>query len=156
MNNEEMTVDKAVDTGKPFTLRPLCDEDMYPILDIIAKVCPEEIRPIFEKVIARFGDLEKLIPTVDDNASEQEKIFADAAKEKLLSDLVSDIGVDIVMQLGLTVIRNMKTVKNEVYALLSDLSGIPADDIRKMPFGTTPKMIMTVVKNVRNLDFFGE
>lgn len=150
MNNEEMIVDKAVE--KPFTLRPLCDEDLYPILDIIAKVCPEEIRPIFMKVVEKFGGMENL-PDVSDELAPEE---VNAAREKLLTDLAADIGVDIVMDLGLIIIRNLKMVKDDVYALLSDLSGIPADQIRKMPFGTTPKMIMAVVRDVRNLDFFGE
>lgn len=154
MNNNEMTVDNVVE--KPFTLRPLLDEDLYPILDIIAKVCPEDIRPIFTKVMAKFGDLEELAPAVDENAPEEAKELAEIARKKTLEDLANDVGMDIVLQLGLAVIRNMKTVKNEVYVLLSDLSGIPADQIRKMPFGTTPKMIMAVVKDIRNRDFFGE
>lgn len=150
MNNEEMIVDKAVE--KPFTLRPLCDEDLYTILDIIAKVCPEEIRPIFMKVVEKFSGMENL-PDVSDELAPEE---VNAAREKLMVDLAADIGVDIVMDLGLIIIRNLKMVKDDVYALLSDLSGIPADQIRKMPFGTTPKMIMAVVRDVKNLDFFGE
>lgn len=150
MNNEEMIVDKAVE--KPFTLRPLCDEDLYTILDIIAKVCPEEIRPIFMKVVEKFGGMENLPDVSDEHAPEE----VNAAREKLMADMAADIGVDIVMDLGLIIIRNLKTVKDDVYALLSDLSGIPADQIRKMPFGTTPKMIMAVVRDVRNTDFFGE
>lgn len=150
MNNEEKNADKAVE--KPFTLRPLCDEDLYPILDIIAKVCPEQMQPIFMKVMEKFNGMENL-PDVSDGLAPEE---VNAAREKLLADLATDIGVDVVMDLGLTIIRNLKTVKDEVYSLLSDLSGIPADQIRTMPFGTTPKMIMAVVKDIRNLDFFGE
>ncbi|MBQ9740414.1 MAG: hypothetical protein IJV91_05680 [Kiritimatiellae bacterium] len=145
MNNEEKIVEKPVN-NQPYTLRPLCDEDLYPILDIIAKVCPDEIRPIFDMVAAKFDDMVKLI---DDDVQEDEK-------QKIIADLANDLGVDVVMQLGLTIIRNVKTVKNEVYALLSDLSGIPAENIRRMPFGTTPKMIMDVAKNAKNHGFFGE
>lgn len=145
MNTEENSVDKAVES-KPYTLRPLCDEDMYPILDIIGKVCPEDLRPIIKK------------------ASEQyEKMTAgmtgeDVGKEKMdiITQIVIDIGVDIVSDLVLTVIRNMKTVKDDVYALLSDMSGIPADQIRKMKFGTTPKMIMEIAKDIKNQSFFEE
>lgn len=137
MNNEEMNVDKAVEKGKPYTLRPLCDEDLYPILDIIAKVCPEDVRPVFMKAVEKFSTHTE-------------------GDENVMEELATEVGMDIVMQLGLIVIRNLKTVKADVYALLSDLSGIPADKIRKMPFVTTPKMIMDVVKDVRNLDFFGE
>ena len=156
MNNTEMNVDNAVEKGRPYMLRPLYDEDLYPVLDIIAKVCPEDLQPVFSKVMAKFGSLEKLAPAVDKDAPEEAKILAEAARRKALEELANDIGVDIVMQLGLTIIRNLKTVKNEVYALLSDLSGIDADEIRRMPFGTTPRMIMDVVKDIRNLDFFGE
>ena len=144
MNNEEMIVDKAVE--KPFTLRPLCDEDLYPILDIIAKVCPEEIRPIFNKVLIKYDGLSVIS---GENMKPEEK-------QEIVNSLAEKVGIDIIMDLGLIIIRNLKTVKDDVYALLSDLSGIPADQIRKMPFGTTPKMIMAVVRDVRNLDFFGE
>lgn len=138
MNNEEMIVDKAVE--KPFTLRPLYDEELYTILDIIEKLCPEDIRPIFIKAMEKFTKKE-----------------AEAGDDKdMLEKLANDFGMDVVMELGLVIIRNMKNVKDDVYALLSDLSGIPADQIRKMPFGTTPKMIMDVVKDERNRDFFGE
>ena len=144
MNNEEMIVDKAVE--KPFTLRPLCDEDLYPILDIIAKVCPEEIRPIFNKVLIKYDGLSVIS---GENMKPEDK-------QEIVNSLAEEVGIDIIMDLGLIIIRNLKTVKDDVYALLSDLSGIPADQIRKMPFGTTPKMIMAVVRDVRNLDFFGE
>ena len=144
MNNEEMIVDKAVE--KPFTLRPLCDEDLYPILDIIAKVCPEEIRPIFNKVLIKYDGLSVIS---GENMKPEDK-------QEIVNSRAEEVGIDIIMDLGLIIIRNLKTVKDDVYALLSDLSGIPADQIRKMPFGTTPKMIMAVVRDVRNLDFFGE
>lgn len=136
MNNVENSVEKV----KPYTLRPLCDEELYTILDIIAKVCPDDLQPIFIKAMDKFTKKE-----------------AEAGDDKdMLEKLANDFGMDVVMELGLVIIRNLKKVKDDVYALLSDLSGIDADQIRKMPFGTTPRMIMDVVKDVRNLDFFGE
>lgn len=52
------------------------------------------------------------------------------------------------------IMKNIKACKNEVYALLSDLSGIPADEIRTMPFGTTPKMLKEIFENEKDSDFF--
>ena len=52
------------------------------------------------------------------------------------------------------IMKNIKACKNEVYSLLSDLSGIPADEIRKMPFGTTPKMLKEIFENEKDSDFF--
>lgn len=54
------------------------------------------------------------------------------------------------------IMKNIKACKNEVYSLLSDLSGIPADEIRKMPFGTTPKMLKEIFENEKDSDFFTE
>lgn len=145
MNNEEQTASNAAKSS-PYTLRPLCDEDLYPIIDIIANVCPEEMRPIFMKIVGKFEDLEKLIS----------KDTEEDEKQKIISDMAVDVGIDVVMDLALTVIRNLKTVKDDVYALLSDLSGLPAEQIRKMGFGTTPRMIWSVVKDIRNQGFFVE
>lgn len=54
------------------------------------------------------------------------------------------------------IMKNIKACKNEVYTLLSDLSGIPAEEIRKMPFGTTPKMLKEIFENEKDSDFFTE
>ena len=62
------------------------------------------------------------------------------------------IGFDIVK----FIMKNIKACKNEVYALLSDLSGIPAEEIKKMPFGTTPNMLKEIFQNEKDTDFFTE
>lgn len=62
------------------------------------------------------------------------------------------IGFDIVK----FIMKNIKACKNEVYALLSDLSGIPAEEIKKMPFGTTPNMLKEIFENEKDTDFFTE
>jgi hypothetical protein len=110
---------------KPYTLRPLCDEDLYPILAIIGKVFPDELSTAFVQV---------------------------ASKEKTFKE----IGYDVGFKLFTAVIKNLHTVDVEVYEMLSSLSGIPAQDIRKMKFGTTPKMLWEVYNDVKNQDFFGD
>jgi hypothetical protein len=47
-----------------------------------------------------------------------------------------------------------KAANEEVYALLSDVSGIPAADIQEMEFGTTPNMIWDIISNEKNNSFF--
>lgn len=63
-------------------------------------------------------------------------------------------GAEVVMKLAVAVIRNMNIVEDEVYSLLSDVSGIPAEEIKEMEFGTTPLMIFDIVKNEKNASFF--
>ena len=122
MDNVENTV---MTEEKPYTLRRLKDKDLWPVLDIIGKVFPENLSAVFVEV---------------------------ATGQKT----ASEVGGIVVMKLIMAVIRNLKTVHDEVYEFLSDVSGIPAAEIEEMPFGTTPNMIWDIVKSEKNADFFKE
>lgn len=145
MSNKENNVvdmpeaaNKAVQKAaneKPYTLSRLNDEDMWPVLDIIGKVFPD--------------DVSKLIAATMLDVAE-----GDITDKDRLNKAVSKVGADVLVKLVVAVLKNMKLVKDDVYTLLSSVSGIPVDDIKKMPFGTTPMMIWDVVKNESNADFF--
>lgn len=109
---------------RTYTLRRLRDKDLWPVLDIIGKVFPDELSTVFAQLVS---------------------------KEKT----VEEVGVTVVMRLVVAVIKNMNKVHDEVYAFLSDVSGIPAAEIEEMEFGTTPMMIWDIVRNEKNNDFFG-
>lgn len=113
----EETVERA------YTLRKLKDKDLFPILNIITTVFPDDLAEIFTKVVS---------------------------KQKS----VSEIGGITVMKLVVAVLKNINKVQDELYALLSDMSGIPAADIQEMEFGTTPMMIWDIVGDVKNAGFF--
>jgi hypothetical protein len=79
------------------------------------------------------------------------KVFVQlTTKEKT----VQEVGATAVLKIVLAVLKNMDKVKDEVYALLSDVSGIPAADIQEMEFGTTPNMIWDIISNEKNNSFF--
>ena len=108
---------------KPYTLRDLTDEDMYPVIDIIATVFPEDLTPIIMKVMSG---------------------------EKSMAEL----GAAATIQIVRAILKNIGVIRDDLYAFLSGVSGIPAEDIRKMPFGTTPMMLWDIVNNVKGADFF--
>ena len=79
------------------------------------------------------------------------KVFVQlSTKEKS----VQEVGAMAVLKMVLAVLKNMDKVQDDVYALLSDVSGIPAEDIPNMEFGTTPNMIWDIVSNEKNNSFF--
>ena len=79
------------------------------------------------------------------------KVFVQlSTKEKS----VQEVGAMAVMKMVLAVLKNMDKVKDDVYNLLSDVSGIPAEEIQNMEFGTTPSMIWDIVNNEKNNGFF--
>lgn len=72
------------------------------------------------------------------------------AKEKT----VNEVGIAVVTKLVIAALKNVDKVHDDLYGLLSDVSGIPAKDIEEMEFGTTPMMIWDIVKNEKNAGFF--
>ena len=67
---------------------------------------------------------------------------------------VKDIGILAAFDLADILIGNLTKVEEEMYSLYSDMSGIPADEIRAMEFGTLPLMIMDSFNGVKNTSFF--
>jgi hypothetical protein len=79
------------------------------------------------------------------------KVFVQlSTKEKT----VQEVGATAVLKMVLAVLKNMDKVQEDVYALLSDVSGIPAAEIAEMEFGTTPMMIWDIIGNEKNNGFF--
>lgn len=132
MNNEEIrnqeeTLEQEETVERNYELRRLKDRDLFPILGIVADVFPDNLAAIFRKAVAKGGDKEKV---------------------------VEEIGVDAVVKIVQAVMKNMDKVEEDVYSLLSDVSGIPAEEIQDMPFGTTPMMIFDIINNEKNNGFF--
>ena len=111
---------------KPYTLRRLMDVDLFPVMTIIGKVFPDDLAKIFANIL-----------------------FDDSSQKK-----AEKIGVITTTRLVAAVMKNIGSVQEDVYTLLSSLSGIPADEIKEMEFGTTPMMIMDVVEDAKNTSFF--
>jgi len=110
--------------SRPYTLRPLKDKDLYTILSIIDRIFP--------------GD--KLQET-----------FSNVSIEGKTPE---EIGGIIATKLGFGLIRNIVTAHDEIYALLADVSGIQAERIDDMGFGTGPMMIWDIIREAKNSDFF--
>ena len=69
-------------------------------------------------------------------------------------ETLKQIGILAAFDLADILIGNLTKVEEEVYSLYSDMSGIAADEIRAMEFGTLPLMIMDSFNEVKNTSFF--
>lgn len=67
---------------------------------------------------------------------------------------VDEIGGMVVYKIAVSVLKNVSAIPDKIYPLLSDLSGIPADEIPEMAFGTTPSMVWDIVADAKNASFF--
>lgn len=127
-NTPEIPVEEVVKKEKPYTLRELTDEDIYPICEIIGKVLPEDMKNSFVQMMSAEKPMESL----------------------------KEIGIMVAFDLGKLILQNLGSIKDEMYAFLSSLSSIPEEELRKMPLGTTPRMIKDVFQGAKNTDFFKE
>jgi hypothetical protein len=121
MENLKETME--VNETPAYTLRPLKDKDVWPVVDILSKVFPDDLGAIFAQIMTGERNVEQL-------------------------------GAIVVVRLVTAVLKNVNKVRNEVYALLADVSGIPAEEIEEMEFGTSPMMIWEIANNARNASFF--
>ncbi len=67
---------------------------------------------------------------------------------------VKEIGVMASFDIADILIGNLAKAEDEIYELWSDLSGIPAGEMKDMEFGTLPLMIMDTFSEARNTGFF--
>lgn len=136
MNNEEIrnqeeTLEQEETVERSYELRRLKDRDLFPILGIVADVFPDDISAIIKKSVDKWE-----------------------GKDKTKEQIVEEIGVDAVAKIVQAVMKNMDKVQDDVYSLLSSVSGIPAEEIQDMPFGTTPMMIYDIIISEKNNGFF--
>lgn len=61
MSDKEKKATEMKNTNKPYTLRRLDGDDLWPVLDIVGKVLPDDLAPVFteiatgEKSVAEVG-----------------------------------------------------------------------------------------------------
>lgn len=121
---------------KAFELRSLEADDMFPMFQIVSKIGIKEFKSCFE------------------SATVQEAIGKLAAEKKNDKSAVAAIGMMVGMDIIGVLMANIGNAKEDIYSLLSSLSGMKRDEIAKMPPKTFMEMVMAVVKKEEFVDFF--
>ena len=154
MSNEqtviENEVNEAVETTtaeveeaieRPYDLRKLQDDDLWPLLQLFRKL---GIKDVIE-TLSKYTDTVKFNPA--SYATKEEA-------KKALDELQETMGAEIISNLAEFVLSKTDTHKDSIYEFFAGVSGIPADDIKKMEFGTLPLMIYDSFNGVKNTAFF--
>lgn len=153
MSNEQTVIEKEVNESvetttqveeaveRPYNLRKLQDDDLWPLLQLLRKLGIKDAKDTY----AKYKNIVQFNPA--DYATKEEA-------EQALEELQEKKGVEIILDIAEFVISKMDTHKDAVYEFYSGMSGIPADDIKKMEFGTLPLMIYDSFNGVKNTAFF--
>lgn len=121
--------ERAKVVERPYTLRTLKDKDLFPMLKILKKIGIKDFKDAFIQ-------------------SRSDKQAVDG------EEVVKNIGILTAFDIADILLGNLEKAEIEIYAMWSDISGIPTDEMKEMEFGTLPLMIMDTFSNVRNSSFF--
>lgn len=114
---------------RPYKLRVLKDKDLFLMLKILKKIGIKDFKNAFIQ-----------------KQSDKQAVDGENA--------VRNIGILTAFDMADMLLDNLEKVEEELYALWSDISGIPADEMKEMEFGTLPLMILDTFSNARNSSFF--
>lgn len=116
---------------KNYELRALCSKDVFPMSKIIGKIGVNEFKTCFE---------------------------SEAVKEAIANggkDIdMNAIGFTVFLDIANIIIMHLPSCEEDIYNLLSSLSGLSKQDIEELPIATFAEMIVDVIKKDEFKDFF--
>lgn len=128
---------------KTYELRNLEADDLFIMIGIISKIGIKEFKGCFES-----DEVKAAITNVA-----KQKNDADA-NEDADDDVVASIGISVALDIAAILLANIGKCKNDIYALLANLSGVKEKEIAKLPIKTFTGMIFDLVKKKEFADFF--
>lgn len=120
--------------NKEYTLRALQSDDLFLMLKVINKIGIKEIKKCFES-----ETVVKAITAMTDG--------------KKVKDTAA-VGMTVMLEIFDVLARNLPACREELYQLLSALSGMTAEEIAKLPMLTMLDMVADVIKMQEFADFF--
>lgn len=125
---------------KTYELRDLQADDLFIMMNIVNKIGIKEFKACFESEEVKAAVLNMAKTKEDDETDES-------------ADVVS-IGISVALDIATILLANIGKCKNDIYALLAQLSGLTAGDIAKLPVKTFTGMAIDLVKKEEFADFF--
>lgn len=132
-------------TEKTYTLRGLTAEDVFPMLKIISGIGLKEFKSCFDS--AELRDAIK-------NMSQGKKDGKEEGKEEGETVDTTAVGLMVAADIASIIFANLPECKDDIYQLLSGLSGMEKKEIAELPMNVFLAMIVDVIKKEEFKDFF--
>ena len=132
METQEQTTE-TVEEVKPYTLRKLETADVFPMFRLMNKIGFKELK---------------------DNEGLKKTLFLFMGGTANGKVDVNALGIDIFCEAASVIFEAIPKAETEIYTILSNLSGVKIDDIKKQPPAVTFEMIIDICKKEEFKDFF--
>lgn len=113
---------------KTLTLRKLCADDMFSMMRLLFKIGVQDIKRCF--------------------------VAANVANALKGGEDVEGVGMNVALELAGLLLEKLPDCKDEIYALLADLSGTKAEEIAALDMGTFTNAVLDLVTAEDFRDFF--
>lgn len=136
--NTSNTIESVVEekTEKAYTLRPVQAKDVFPMFRIISKIGIKEF-----KACMNSSEAIKIISESADDSDEAKNAARDAA------------GIQIIIEILGVISAHMSVAEQDIYQLLSQVSGMSKAEISELPLATFTEMIIELFKSDGFTDF---
>lgn len=137
-------VENTTEREKPYRLRGLCAEDVFPMLAIVKKIGIKEFKECFSK-----ETLEEVVGLFMKGGNAE----SNTSDEKTMAA----VGISIlpsVLDVADVLIGNLSKCENEFYKFLANISDLSIEEIKKLKMADFFGMIVDVVKKEEFKDFF--
>lgn len=118
---------------KAYTLRDLAAEDVFPMFKIISGIGLKEFKDAFS------ADDVKAVVTSGENGEKPD---------------ATTLGITIAVNIADVIFANLPKCKNDIYKMLSGLSGMSCKEIAEMPIAEFMNMVVDTIKKDEFKDFF--
>lgn len=119
--------------SKTYELRRLTADDIFPMFQILSKVGIKEFKNCFDS-----PEIKSIIA----NTAEGEKVDVNA------------VGLTVVMDIVGILMTNLPKAKDDIYLLLSQISGLKVKEVAALPMNDFVQMIIDVIQKDEFKDFF--
>lgn len=139
-------VEKVTERERPYKLRELCAEDIFPMLTILKKIGIKEFKECFSK-----ETLEGVVESFMKGANGENKEGENSGDNTLVA-----VGLSIlpsVLDVVDVLLNNIPKCEADFYKFLSNISNLSVDEIKKLKMADFIGMIVDVVKKEEFKDF---
>ncbi len=130
-----VTQEGDITMKKVYTFRKLNSTDMFLMFKIIGKIGINEFAGCFEKDSVK-------------------QMIASITKDKDGESATTMIGISVILEMTNIIMTNLPKCESEIYQMLSNVSDLKVERIKKMDMATFTEMVIDFVKKEEFKDFF--
>lgn len=129
---------------KPYTFRRLNSTDLFLMIKIISKIGLDELTQVFEgdAIKALIAQAKQMKSSENDEQTEQPK------NQNFV------VGVGIALKLVNKILEHIPLCEQEIYTLLSKVSGMRAEEVQNLSIDVFMEMILDFIMKEEFKDFF--